>query len=345
MKQTLLDVKNFSTPYVIAEISSNHHQSFGQARVLVEEAAKAGASAVKFQAYTAGSLTLDSRSADFMISEGPWQGRSMYELYESSEMDWKWNSELKLLCEDLGIEFLSSVFDHRAVDSLVACGANGLKIASFEMVDLGLISYAASTGLPIIISTGLASKSEIQEAVAAASKAEHVSLMHCISSYPAEPSRYSLGTIKDLALTFGIPVGVSDHTQGVGVAAASVTVGAPLFEKHFTLDRSGDGSDDFFSADVEMFRNYVTAISDAFACQRGPDYSLVGQEKFNLRFRRSLYFVADVSQGSKITESDVRSVRPGLGLSPKFLPEIIGKTLKVSVNKGTRVTFDVLEEL
>lgn len=341
----LAKLSQFSKPYVIAEISSNHHQDLSEALHLVRLASQAGASAVKFQTYTADSLTLNSRNRDFLITQGPWKGTSLHELYSHSEMDWSWNREIRSLCSHLGIDFISSAFDARAVDELVSTGVDAIKIASFEITDLPLIAYAASTQLPLIISTGLASKSEIGEAMQAANEARGMlSLMHCVSSYPAKASQYSLGTISDLSNSFEVPTGLSDHTSGVGVAAASVAFGSPIFEKHFTKDTSETGSDDFFSADAAMLTSYIGAVQDAFESIREADYSLTREEQYNLKFRRSLYFVKDMNKGELVTEDTVRSIRPSYGMEPKYLPAILGRTTKRKVARGTRVSLELLEE-
>ena len=339
------NIAQFTKPFVIAEISSNHHQDFKEARALVEAAARSGASAVKFQTYTADGITIDSRQEDFLISAGPWSGRSLFDLYSSSQMDWTWLTELRLLCDDLGLDFLSSVFDRKGVDAVVASGAAALKISSFEMTDLPLISYAASSGLPIIISTGLAEKSEIGEAVEAAGQhSSNLALLHCVSSYPSQAADYSIKTILDLHNSFNLPVGLSDHTLGIGLAAASVAYGASIFEKHFTSNTNASGSDDFFSADERTLRLYIEAVNDAFSSHYGPDYSRSEQESYNLAFRRSLYFVADVAAGELASTQNIRSIRPGFGMAPKRLPELLGRKILRPAKRGMRVTEEFFGE-
>lgn len=337
------EVQNFGSPYVIAEISSNHHQDLQEARDLVESAGAHGASAVKFQTYSADGITLDSNKVDFQIDSGPWKGKTLYELYKESAMDWSWNTQLRDLARDLGMAFISSAFDFRAVDELVKIGADAIKIASFEAVDTPLISYAASTGLPLIISTGIATQEEIGEAIdAAGGGVSDYALMHCISSYPAPPDHYTLHNIPDLAQRHKVTVGLSDHTRGNATAVASLALGTPLFEKHFTLDSSAEGSDDFFSADPSGLRRYVEDLNDGYAALSGPDYSKKGDEKYNARFRRSLYFVVGGNVGDVVTEDHVRSIRPGFGLHPRHIDQVVGSTLAQNVEPGDRVSWDQL---
>lgn len=333
-------------PYVIAEISSNHHQDLGTALELIAKAAEAGADAVKFQTYKAHSITLDSDKDDFRISEGPWKGRTLFELYEASAMDWSWHDALLSGAKEHGLDFISSAFDARAVDELVKVGVDALKIASFEVTDHPLIEYASSAGLPVILSTGTATKDEISEAVEIANRqTKNFSLLHCVSAYPAKASDYRLRNIPDMARRYGVTIGLSDHTLGLGVASGSVALGASIFEKHFTLDNNSDGSDDFFSATPTALQAYIDAITESWESLQGPSYERTAAEEYNLRFRRSLYFTKDLPIGHEISDQDVRSIRPGFGLHPRYKDQIIGRNLVVEVQRGTRVSWEAVEEL
>lgn len=333
-----------ANPFVIAEISANHHQDLAEALSLIEAAASSGANAVKFQTYRADTMTLDLKTGDFIIREGPWKGSSLFDLYKNAQMDWSWHRELYDKAKSLGLAFLSSAFDYSAVDELVNLGADAIKIASFELSDGPLIRYAAETGLPLILSTGAARLDEIEEAVDWASHGtSDLVVMHCVSAYPAKSSDYRIGNIPFLAKHFGTPTGLSDHTQGNGVAAASVALGASVFEKHFTIDSSADGADDFFSATPDSFRMYVETIRDAAASLNGPDFSLTESETPYRQFKRSLYFVESLQKGTTVQDSHVRSIRPGLGLSPNRVGEVLGRRLISDVSAGQRVQLELLE--
>lgn len=334
-------VENFAAPYVIAEVSSNHHQDLNEAISLTKAASECGATAVKFQTYSAAGLTFDSQSEDFMIGEGPWKGNSLFQLYSSSAMDWAWNDELRALARETGLDFISSVFDEFAIEEMVRVGADALKIASFEAVDTNLIRAASQTGIPLIISTGIATENEILEAVEASTEGySDIALLHCVSSYPASPSDYSIRNIPYMAERFNVPVGLSDHTTSLGVAVASVGLGSCIFEKHFTLDNKEGGSDDFFSANRDTLTQYILEIESAFQSMSGPRFGPIGEEFYNIKFRRSLYFVRSVSAGEIITTDIVKSIRPGYGMHPRELSAVIGKPLKLGANAGDRFTWD-----
>ncbi|AUM13743.1 pseudaminic acid synthase [Ketobacter alkanivorans] len=320
-------------PYIIAELSANHNGSLDTALRIVEEAKKAGADAVKLQTYRADTITLNSDSDDFQIKGGLWNGRTLYELYEEAHMPWEWHKPLFDHASALGIPIFSSPFDNTAVDLLEDLNAPAYKIASFEAVDLPLIKYVASTGKPMIISTGMADAGEIEEAITAAREGgcKELAILHCVSGYPAPAEDYNLRTIADMRQRFGLVVGLSDHTLDNTTAIASVVLGANLIEKHFTLDRNGGGPDDSFSLEPEGLLGLCRDSKTAWAALGQIDYGRKSSEQENAQFRRSLYFVKDLSKGDIVTADAVRSVRPGFGLPPKRLESILGKTLTEGV--------------
>lgn len=328
-----------ASPYVIAELSANHNGNLERALRIIDAAKAAGADAVKIQTYRPDTITLNSEAPDFQITEGLWSGRTLYELYEWAHTPWEWHEVLFAHAAKRGITLFSSPFDPTAVDLLEELGAPAYKIASFEAVDLPLIRYVASKGKPMIISTGLADLDEITEAVAAARGAgcEELALLHCVSGYPAPPSDYNLATLADIALRFDVPVGLSDHTLDNTTAIASIALGAALIEKHVTLDRNGGGPDDSFSLEPPELAALCRDVRTAWEAVGLVDYGRKSSELGNVKFRRSLYFVRDLEAGEAITEDSVRSVRPGYGLPPKMLDDIIGRAVTRSVSKNTPV--------
>ena len=332
-------------PYVIAEMSANHNGDIERAFELIDKAAAAGADAVKIQTYTADTLTLNSDLPDFRIDSGLWQGKTLYQLYQEAHTPWDWHKPLFERARERGITIFSSPFDETAVDLLEDLNAPAYKIASFEAVDLPLIRCVASTGKPLIISTGMADLNEIEEAVTAAQEAgcENLALLHCVSGYPAPPDDYNLNVIPDMRARFNLPIGLSDHTLDNTTAIASVALGACLIEKHFTLDRQGGGPDDSFSLEPADLKHLCEGSRTAWNALGQISYARKSSEKSNMIFRRSLYFVNDLEKGSVIGESDVRRVRPGYGLAPKYLDQVIGSTLKVSVKACTAVQFEHLD--
>lgn len=331
-------------PYVICELSANHNGNLDAALRLIEQGAKAGADAIKIQTYTADTITLDSDEDEFCIKGGLWDGRRLYDLYQEAHTPWEWHRPLFEHARKLGVTMFSSPFDPTAVDLLEDLNAPAYKIASFEVVDLPLIRYVAQTGKPMIMSTGMADAEEIGEAVAAARDAgcKELALLHCVSAYPAVPEEYNLRTIPDLAATFGTVVGLSDHTLDNATAVASVALGASLIEKHFTLDRAGGGPDDSFSLEPNEFAVLCRDTKTAWAALGSVDYGLKSSERDNAQFRRSLYFVRDLAAGDMITPDAVRSVRPGYGLPPKMLEQVVGKRVRISVERNTAVSKDVI---
>lgn len=329
-------------PFVIAEISANHKGQMPLALSLINEAKRAGADAVKLQTFTPDTITLNSDKKDFRIDGGLWNGRTLHELYSEAHLPWKWHKPLFEHARKIGITIFSSPFDNTAVDLLEDLNAPAYKIASFEAIDLPLIRYVASTGKPMIISTGMANAEEIQEAIdtARSKGCKELAILHCVSGYPAPAGDYKLRTITDMIARFGLVTGLSDHTLGNATSVASVALGASIIEKHFTLDRNGGGPDDSFSLEpndmVNLCRDCYTAWQ-ALGPVGVVDYGRSSSELGNIKFRRSLYFTRDLPAGTSLKTGDVRSVRPGFGLPPKYLDQILGTTLKRDVQAATPV--------
>lgn len=334
-----------SPPYVIAELSANHNGKLETALRIVEEAKKAGADAAKLQTYTADTITLNCDSEEFQIHGGLWDGKTLYQLYQEAHMPWEWHKPLFEHARKLGISIFSSPFDNTAVDLLEDLNAPAYKIASFEAVDLPLIKYVASTGKPMIISTGMADSEEIQEAIDAAREGgcKELAILHCVSGYPAPAEDYNLRTIPDMIERFGLVTGLSDHTLDNTTAITSVALGASIIEKHFTLDRNGGGPDDSFSLEPAEMAALCRDSKTAWAALGKVDYGRKSSEQGNVKFRRSLYFVKDLKAGEEITADVVRSVRPGFGLAPKFLEAIIGKHVQTDICRNFPVTRDIID--
>ena len=328
-------------PYIIAELSANHNGSLDTALKIIEQAKLCGADAIKLQTYKADTITINSDNEEFMIRGGLWDGQSLYELYEKAHMPWEWHEPLFDYARKLDITIFSSPFDRTAVDLLENLNAPAYKIASFEAVDLPLIKYVASTGKPMIISTGMADKEEISEAIQAAydGGCKELAVLHCVSGYPAPAEDYNLRTIQDMAQSFNIPVGLSDHTLDNTTAIASVTLGACIIEKHFTLNRNGGGPDDSFSLEPVDLQHLCQGAKTAWRALGKVDYGRKSSEQGNAQFRRSLYFVKDMKAGDVIDESCIRSVRPGFGLAPKYYDELMGKTVNTGITKFSAVQF------
>lgn len=331
-------------PYIVAELSANHNGTLERAFRLLEAAAKSGVDAVKIQTYRPDTITLPSNGPEFQIQGGLWRGRTLYELYEEAHTPWEWHEPLFRRARELGVTLFSSPFDQSAVDLLESLGAPAYKIASFEAVDLPLIRYAARTGKPLIISTGMANAEEIGETVEAAQQSgcRELMLLHCVSGYPAPPEDYNLRTLVDMANRFGVPTGLSDHTVDNATAIAATALGACFIEKHVTLDRRGGGPDDSFSLEPEDLVALCRDANTAWQALGRVSYQRAGSEKGNVQFRRSLYFIKDMKAGETIDESCVRSVRPGYGLPPKYLDSILGRTLSQDVPRHTPVRWNCL---
>ena len=334
-------------PYIIAELSANHNGHFEQALRIVEAAKAVGADAVKMQTYRPDTITLNANTDDFVIKGGLWDGRTLYDLYEEAHTPWDWHKPLFEHAARLGITIFSSPFDPTAVDLLMDLNTPAFKIASFEVIDLPLIRYVASTCKPMIISTGMANDEEIEEAVQAARDGgcNDFALLHCVSGYPAPASDYNLSTIPDMARRWGVPVGLSDHTLDNTTAIASVALGASAIEKHFTLDRAGGGPDDSFSLEPKEFSELCNSARAAWEAVGRVDYGRKSSEIGNVIFRRSLYAVEDISRGSVITPENIRSIRPGYGLAPKHYDLVIGRIAKVDIPKATPLSWDHLVEV
>lgn len=331
-------------PYIIAELSANHNGKLETALKIIEEAKKAGADAIKLQTYTADTITLDCDSEEFQIRGGLWDGKTLYQLYQEAHMPWDWHATLFEHARKLGITIFSSPFDNTAVDLLESLNAPAYKIASFEAVDLPLIKYVASTGKPMIISTGMADVEEIQEAIDAAREGgcKELAILHCVSGYPAPAEDYNLRTIPDMMQRFGLVTGLSDHTLDNTTAITSVALGASIIEKHFTLDRSGGGPDDSFSLEPAELAALCRDSKTAWAALGKVDYGRKSSEQGNAKFRRSLYFVKNLKAGEVITADAVRSVRPGFGLAPKHLQQILGKNAARDIKANTPTSLEVL---
>lgn len=326
-------------PYVIAEMSANHNGNIETAFKIIEAAKQAGADAVKMQTYRPDTITLNSDSEDFRIHGGLWDGRTLYDLYQEAHTPWEWHAPLFAHARKHGITIFSSPFDNTAVDLLEDLNAPAYKIASFEAVDIALIKYVASTGKPMIISTGMADAQEIQEAIDAAREGgcKELAVLHCVSGYPAPAADYNLRTIPDMIQRFGLVTGLSDHTLDNTTAITSVAMGASIIEKHFTLDRRGGGPDDSFSLEPNELAALCKDCNTAWQALGQVDYGRKSSEEGNVKFRRSLYFVQDMKLGDVITPDSIRSVRPGYGLAPKFLESLYGKKLNCNVSKMTAV--------
>lgn len=331
-------------PYIIAEVSANHNGSLERAMHIIEQAKAAGADAVKLQTYTADTITLDCDTEEFQIHGGLWDGKTLYQLYQEAHMPWEWHRPLFDRAGELGITIFSSPFDNSAVDLLEKLGAPAYKIASFEMVDLPLIKYVASTGKPMIISTGMADMAEIQEAIDTAydGGCKDVAILHCVSGYPAPASDYNLNTISDMTRRYGVVTGLSDHTLDNATAITSIALGASIIEKHFTLDRRGGGADDSFSLEPQELAALCRDSRTAWSALGSVDYGRKSSEKDNAKFRRSLYFVRALKAGDIVTEQCIRSIRPGYGLAPKYLSEVIGRRVCRNIEPCEPVTWDTL---
>jgi pseudaminic acid synthase len=333
-------------PFLIAEMSGNHNQSLERALAIVDAAATAGASALKIQTYTADTMTIDVRRGEFMVEDpgSLWAGRSLYDLYQEAHTPWEWHAPIFARCRERGIIPFSTPFDASAVAFLDRLGCPLWKIASFELTDLPLIRACAATGRPLIMSTGMATLAEIGEAVEAARQAgcRELVLLKCTSSYPAPPSAANLATIPHLAATFGCLAGLSDHTDGIGCAVAAVALGAAVIEKHFTLSRADGGVDSAFSLEPAEFAALAVECRRAAQAVGVVSFGPGPQERQSLRHRRSLYFVRDLAAGAHIAEGDVRCIRPGLGLAPRFLPAVMGRRVAREVRRGEAVSWEAL---
>ena len=347
-RQIEIDGRNIGPehpPYIIAELSANHNGDINRAIEIMKMAKRSGADAIKIQTYTQDTLTIDCDKEDFKIKGGLWDGRTLYDLYSEAHMPWEWHKPLFDKAKELGITIFSSPFDYTAVDLLEELGAPAYKIASFEAIDIPLIEYVAKTGKPMIISTGMANKEEIGDAINAAQAAgcNNLVILHCVSGYPAPVEDYNLKTIPDMANRFNVLTGLSDHTIDNSTAITSVALGACLIEKHVTLDRDGGGPDDSFSLEELELSQLCRDSELAWLALGDINYNRKESEKGNVVFRRSLYVVKDVNKGDLINHENVRSIRPGFGLPPKVLSSIVGKKFVMNVSRGSALKENMFE--
>ena len=334
-------------PFVIAELSANHNGSIERAKDSIKEAKKAGADAIKIQTYTAETMTIRSNKNDFLIKDGLWDGYQLFDLYDESHTPFEWHEELFNYAKEIGITIFSSPFDESAVDLLEELRTPAYKLASFEICDLPLISYIAKTKKPIFISTGMANLNEIDEALEVLKNEgyskDKILLFHCISSYPTSIKDSNLGNIKFLSDKYSVEVGLSDHTIGNEAAISAISLGASAVEKHFTLSREEKGPDSSFSIEPEELKKLVLDLSQIHVSISNKKFSRAESEIQNKVFRRSLYFVKKLKKGQKILEGDIRRIRPGFGLMPKYYEDVIGRKLLSDVDVGDRVIWDLLD--
>jgi N-acetylneuraminate synthase len=335
-------------PFIVAEMSGNHNRSLDRAMEIVEEAAKAGAHALKLQTYTADTMTLDLDKGEFFISDESslWKGTSLYTLYQEAHTPWEWHRPIFDRAKELGLICFSTPFDESAVDFLESLSCPAYKIASFENTDIPLIRRVAATGKPMIISTGMATLAELDETVVAAREAGCIDLvlLKCTSTYPASPENTNILTIPRMRELFGVQVGLSDHTMGIGVAVAAVALGATIIEKHFTLRRADGGVDSAFSLEPDEMRSLVVETERAWKALGRISYGPTDAEKPSMKFRRSLYIAKDMKAGEVLTRENLRTVRPGYGLPPKHIDALLGKKVKKDILKGTPVRWDILND-
>lgn len=331
--------------YIIAELSANHNQDYNQAVELIKAAKDAGADAVKLQTYTPDTLTINCDNKYFTIGKGTiWEGKNLYKLYGEAFTPWEWQPKLKKIANKLGLDLFSTPFDSTAVDFLEKMNIPAYKVASFEIIDIPLIRRIAQTGKPIILSTGMASFSEIDEAVQTIRNEgnDQIALLKCTSSYPALPEEMNLRMIPHMAETLHVVVGLSDHTLGIAAPVAAVALGANIIEKHFTLSRSVPGPDSAFSLEPQEFNAMVNAIRQTEKALGRVDYSISKQEKASKVFRRSLFVVKDMKKGDLFSEDTIRSIRPGYGIPPKYIQSIFGKRAKKDIKKGTPIQWNLI---
>jgi N-acetylneuraminate synthase len=330
--------------YIVAEISANHNQDFQQAVRMIQTAKDAGADAVKLQTYTPDTITIDCDNEYFQIKGTIWEGRRLYDLYGEAYMPWEWQPELKQIADQLDMALFSTPFDETAVDFLEKMDIPAFKIASCELIDLPLVRRVARTGKPVILSTGMATLSEIDDAVRMVRETgnNQIALLKCTSSYPATPEEMNLRTIPHLSQAFGLPVGLSDHTLGIPIAIAAVTLGACIVEKHFTLSRSISGPDSAFSLEPHEFKAMVDSIRMVEKAFGAVSYKPTDHEAMSRVFRRSLFVIKDMTAGEVITHENVRSIRPGHGLHPRYIETVYGRRAKRAINRGTPLSWDLL---
>lgn len=332
--------------FIIAELSANHGHDINIVKKSLKAAKDAGADAVKIQTYTADTLTIDCDNDYFKLNTGTiWDGRTLYDLYSEAYTPWEWHKQIMDYANDLGLIFFSTPFDKTAVDFLEKLNVPVYKVASFEIMDIPLVEYIASKGKPIIISTGVASLSDIEESVAACKRMgnDQIILLKCTSSYPSKIEDANLNTISNMKETFNVEVGLSDHTLGITVPVVSIALGAKVIEKHFILDKSIGGPDALFSLEPSEFKQMVDSVREAEKSLGQVDYSMTQKKKRNRLLGRSLFVVKDVKAGEFFSEENVKSIRPGYGLNPKHLKDILGKKAKQDIQRGTPVEWKYIE--
>ncbi len=346
MFKLLIDNKSINNQvFIIAELSANHGHDINIAKETIKAAKEAGADAIKLQTYTADTITIDCDNTYFKLNnDSIWDGRTLYDLYQEAYTPWEWQEELMQYAKELGLICFSSPFDKSAVDFLEKLNVPAYKIASFEITDIPLIKYVASKMKPIIISTGIATKSEIKEAVEACKKVgnDQIILLQCTSSYPAKIEDANLITMKNLRKIFNVQVGLSDHTLGITVPITAVALGARVIEKHFILDKSIGGPDASFSLDKGEFKKMVNSVRDAEKALGRVDYDLTEKKKTSRKLARSLFVVKDIKKGEKFTRENVRSIRPGYGIAPKYFENILGKKANCNLQKGTPLDWELI---
>lgn len=330
--------------YIIAEMSANHAGSMERALELIHAAKDAGADCVKIQTYTADTMTIDCHNEYFQIEKGTWEGENLYGLYQKAYTPWEWQEKLRDEAAKVGIDFLSTPFDPLSVAFLEELGVHFYKIASFELVDIPLLECVAAKNKPIVMSTGMGTLEEIQEAVDAiySTGNRQLALMKCSSAYPAKPEEMNLRTIQDLKERFGVPVGLSDHSMGAFSAATAVAMGANLIEKHFCISRAVKNPDAVFSMEPQEFRQMVEQVREVEQAMGTVCYGVTRQEESNACFRRSLFVVQDIAAGETLTPENIRSIRPAYGLKPKHYQEVLGRTAKRALKRGTPLSFEDL---
>lgn len=323
--------------YIIAEMSANHAGSIDRAKEIIHAAKEAGADCIKIQTYTPDTITIDCDNRYFQVGSGTWEGENLYQLYEKAYTPWEWQPALKEEAAKAGIDFLSTPFDHTAVDFLEEMGLDFYKIASFELVDIPLIEYTASKGKPVIMSTGMAELAEIEEAVQAVRRQgnHQLVLLRCASAYPAISDEMNLATMKDMQKTFDVPVGLSDHSMGAVGTVTAVALGAKVIEKHFCISRTIENPDSSFSMEPEEFRQMVMQIRQAEKAVGSVVYGPSAQERDNLAFRRSIFVVKDIKAGERFTEENIRVIRPAQGMHPRYFHEILGRSAGRNISRGT----------
>lgn len=342
----LFNIINQNKTYIIAEMSANHAGSFERAKEIIHAAKEAGADCIKIQTYTADTLTIDCDNKYFHIDDGTWKGDTLYNLYKKAFTPWEWQADLKNEADKIGIDFLSTPFDNSAVDFLENMGIEFYKIASFELVDIPLIEYVASKGKPIIMSTGMGTLGEIEEAVNAIKRQgnNQIYLLKCSSAYPAISENMNLNTMVNMKQIFGVPVGLSDHSMGSIGAVTAVAMGASIIEKHFCISREIENPDSSFSMEKDEFKKMVDDIRNVEKAKGYIRYGVTDEERDSIIFRKSIFVVKDIKKGEEITKDNVRVIRPGYGLPPKYYNNILGKKTLEDIERGTPFSFDLVGE-